>query len=197
MKKLIVITTSLLLAATVSAGGIVRCVNPDTGAVAYTDGVCSHGAGEKMNISSGNVLDSNQVHRDIQRLDNIEAEKEARRRENQRRMNSLQRRQAQQRSSEQQRKLCERIARPHKGSQNGQLTAAQMNSMLSCAGVSVPAPSTPASIPSAPRPSNITNCDPGGCWDNLGNRYNKGAGTTYFPPQGGACQLIGSQMQCP
>ncbi|HUW28190.1 MAG TPA: hypothetical protein VMV97_06245 [Sulfuriferula sp.] len=39
----------------------------------------------------------------------------------------------------------------------------------------------------AARPSVITNCDPGGCWDNLGNRYNKGAGNTYFSPSG-ACQ---------
>jgi hypothetical protein len=51
---------------------------------------------------------------------------------------------------------------------------------------------------SAARPSMITNCDAGGCWDNLGGRYNMGAGTTYIPSSGGAaCQLIGGQMQCP
>jgi hypothetical protein len=147
-----------------------------------------------MNISSGNVLDSSQVHRDIQRLDNIEAEKEARRRENQRRMNSLQRRQAQKQASEQERKLCERIARPHKGAQNGQLTAAQLSALRSCAGGSTSAPSKP--MPAPPRPSSITSCDPGGCWDNLGNRYNKGAGTTYFNQHGGVCQSVGGQMHC-
>jgi hypothetical protein len=47
-------------------------------------------------------------------------------------------------------------------------------------------------------PSIITNCDAGGCWDNLGGRYNKGAGNTYFPASGGpACQMIGGQMRCP
>jgi len=193
MKKLIVITTSLLLTATVSAGGVVRCVNPDTGAVAYTDGVCSHGAGEKMNISSGNVLDSSQVHRDIQRLKAKKAEKEARRRENMRWVDSLQRKQAQRQASERERKLCERI-RPHKGSQNGQLTAAQLSALRSCAGGSTSAPSKP--MPAPPRPSSITSCDPGGCWDNLGNRYNKGAGTTYFNQHGGVCQSVGGQMHC-
>jgi hypothetical protein len=49
-----------------------------------------------------------------------------------------------------------------------------------------------------PQPSVITNCDSGGCWDNVGNRYNRGAGNTYFPGGGGgACQMIGSQMHCP
>ncbi len=47
-----------------------------------------------------------------------------------------------------------------------------------------------------PRPSVITSCDPGGCWDNLGNRYNTGDGITYFGPKG-ACQLIAGMMHCP
>jgi hypothetical protein len=50
---------------------------------------------------------------------------------------------------------------------------------------------------SAPVPSIITNCDPGGCWDNLGGRYNHGAGPTYFGPSGRACNLDGGQMACP
>lgn len=48
----------------------------------------------------------------------------------------------------------------------------------------------------APQPSVITSCDNGGCWDNLGNRYNRGAGNTFFGPSG-ACQKVGSTMQCP
>lgn len=195
MKKLAVIITSLFLTAAVNAGGIVRCENPDTGAVEYTDGGCRHGAGKSMNIPTGNTLDSGQVHRDMRRLKAKQAEKEARRRENMRRMNSLQRKQAQRQASEQERKLCERIARPHKGAQNGQLTAAQRNALRSCAGGRTSAPPMPP-VQAAPRPSNITNCDPGGCWDNLGNRYNKGAGTTYFNQHGGVCQSIGGQMHC-
>jgi Domain of unknown function (DUF4124) len=48
----------------------------------------------------------------------------------------------------------------------------------------------------APQPSVITNCDSGGCWDDVGGRYDKGAGNTYFGPTG-ACQAIGGMMQCP
>lgn len=50
--------------------------------------------------------------------------------------------------------------------------------------------------PSAP-PRTITNCDAAGCWDTQGGRYNHGAGNTYFSTNGGACQMIGGQMQCP
>ncbi|MDO9597010.1 MAG: DUF4124 domain-containing protein [Azoarcus sp.] len=49
-----------------------------------------------------------------------------------------------------------------------------------------------------PRATTITNCDSGGCWDNAGGRYNRGAGNTYFPAAGGgACQMINGRMQCP
>lgn len=58
----------------------------------------------------------------------------------------------------------------------------------------------PSSFYSAPMPPspppNITSCDGAGCWDNRGTRYNKGAGSTYFPSSGGSCQNIGGQMQC-
>lgn len=58
---------------------------------------------------------------------------------------------------------------------------------------SIPAP---LSIP-APQPSVITNCDSGGCWDDLGNRYNgDSTGITFFGPSG-TCEKIGDMMQCP
>ncbi len=61
-----------------------------------------------------------------------------------------------------------------------------------------PAGSSPSSMPAPPsQPSMITSCDAGGCWDNLGNRYNRGAGGTHFPATGGSCQLIGGMMRCP
>ena len=46
----------------------------------------------------------------------------------------------------------------------------------------------------------ITQCDPGGCIDNMGNRYNKSGGSTYVPAFGNGhpCQLMpGGQMHCP
>ena len=52
--------------------------------------------------------------------------------------------------------------------------------------------------PPTSAPSVITNCDASGCWDNMGGRYNRGAGQTYFPAQGGAaCQMVGGAMRCP
>jgi hypothetical protein len=57
------------------------------------------------------------------------------------------------------------------------------------------APST--AVPMAvPPPPVITNCDSSGCWDTVGNRYNKAAGETYFRSDGKACQGIGGNMQC-
>jgi hypothetical protein len=48
-----------------------------------------------------------------------------------------------------------------------------------------------------PQPSVITSCDSGGCWDDLGNRYNgDSTGITFFGPSG-ACEKIGDIMQCP
>lgn len=45
-------------------------------------------------------------------------------------------------------------------------------------------------------PTTLTSCDNGGCWGSNGDRYNKGAGNTYFRSGGGTCQVIGTQMQC-
>lgn len=58
-------------------------------------------------------------------------------------------------------------------------------------------PQPPISAPTRPQPNIITNCDSGGCWDDVGNRYNRGGGNTHFPATGGSCQLIGGMMRCP
>ncbi len=41
----------------------------------------------------------------------------------------------------------------------------------------------------------ITSCDPGGCWDSLGNRYNR-SGPTFFSTTGRACRRVGNMLQC-
>ena len=70
-------------------------------------------------------------------------------------------------------------------------------SYLEAMGSSTQANETPsAPNNSLPSPSVITNCDQSGCNDNMGNRYNRGGGNTFFGPNG-ACQKIGNQMQCP
>lgn len=74
---------------------------------------------------------------------------------------------------------------------------------LRCQGMSFPEDrSTPSSagtshtnpIPQAPRI--LTNCDPGGCWDTQGRRYNGGSGGVYTPTSGGACIKVGDHLEC-
>lgn len=45
-------------------------------------------------------------------------------------------------------------------------------------------------------PQTITSCDASGCWDNNGGRYTRGAGNTYFGPNG-TCIKTGATLQCP
>lgn len=94
-------------------------------------------------------------------------------------------------------KIIKEASTPYKGSKG--LTANQLNTLAAMSGVEVPAnnSSSSYSVPATPKtPSTITNCDSSGCWGNDGTRYNKGAGSTYFPSTGGSCQNIGGQMQC-
>lgn len=106
-------------------------------------------------------------------------------------------------AARQRQKLCREASTPHKGAHG--LTAAQRaHAAELCAGISLPVPPphvtaapTSPSAPPAP-PAVLTSCDPGGCWDSNGLRYNQGAGTTYIPANGGhACQRINGNMMCP
>ncbi|MGP3616803.1 DUF4124 domain-containing protein [Pseudomonas aeruginosa] len=103
-------------------------------------------------------------------------------------------------------RLCKEASTPYPGSRGG-LTSAQLAAAAQlCAGVSVPMPTTPAPAggsarraPTAPgAPGVLTSCDDSGCWDSNGARYNRGAGNTHFPANGGpACELVGGNMVCP
>lgn len=64
--------------------------------------------------------------------------------------------------------------------------------MAICHGGDVPPEPQP---PPKPRPTTIMSCDSGGCWDDVGNRYNKGAGG-MFRGDGKFCQKIGNMLQC-
>lgn len=99
-------------------------------------------------------------------------------------------------------KLCKQASTPYPNSRG--LTANQLAAAAQlCTGVSVAPPaegqSTSLAAPPSPvSPTVITNCDPAGCWDSNGVRYNKGAGETYFPANGGsACQRINGIFSCP
>lgn len=49
--------------------------------------------------------------------------------------------------------------------------------------------------PTATHPSPVTACDPGGCWDTSGARYN-GTGPAMIRGDGKVCQQIGNMMHC-
>ncbi|TCS37519.1 hypothetical protein EDC30_104323 [Paucimonas lemoignei] len=57
-------------------------------------------------------------------------------------------------------------------------------------------PSRPAPSMQPDRPATVTGCDPVGCWDGSGNRYNSGGGTTYLNKAGKLCTRNGAWMQC-
>lgn len=105
-----------------------------------------------------------------------------------------------------QRELCRAATTPHKGAQNGQLTAAQRAAAASaCSGrnstYNYDAGATESYGSAAPSytpppPTHITDCDQTGCWDNQGGRYNKGAGPTHIRNDGRVCQSVGGQMIC-
>lgn len=60
---------------------------------------------------------------------------------------------------------------------------------------SVPPAQPPLPAPPIERPSVITACDAGGCWDSEGRRLNR-AGPVLLGP-GGACVTTGLQVRCP
>ena len=68
---------------------------------------------------------------------------------------------------------------------------------LAACGVHVPERERPPPPPAPAAPGMMTNCDPAGCWDTSGNRYNKAGGSGNFHRQDGRfCQQIGNQLQC-
>lgn len=107
--------------------------------------------------------------------------------------------------------LCREANTPYKGAHNRQLTARQRAMSSACgSGASAgeigrisfehkkaAAASRPPTPSGSPAPAHITNCDGAGCWDNQGNRYNRGAGPTHFRQDGRVCHDTGGgQMLC-
>ncbi|TFZ08117.1 hypothetical protein [Ramlibacter humi] len=56
------------------------------------------------------------------------------------------------------------------------------------------APPPPATV-TIERPTVLTHCDPGGCWDSDGRRLNR-AGAVLMGPRG-ACATAGATVHCP
>jgi hypothetical protein len=57
-----------------------------------------------------------------------------------------------------------------------------------------PAVAVQPTKPLAPTP--VTGCDPGGCRDTGGNRYNGATGNTYLDQNGKPCNRTGTWVQC-
>lgn len=47
-----------------------------------------------------------------------------------------------------------------------------------------------------PPPATIVNCDPAGCWDTSGNRYNNAAGGNFWRTDGKFCTNTGGSVIC-
>lgn len=177
---------------------VFKCVDPATGKTTFSDRGCGAGDdGAALNIRPANGIDGSQYRQQA-----IEPEQYR---------NAVDPVQSgvrvtvvgEENDAERERKkLCKQASTPSSGSHG--LTASQLAAAAQlCAGVSValPVESQGASLsaPSASaNPPMITNCDPAGCWGSNGVRYNKGAGDTYFPSNGGpACQRINGSFSCP
>lgn len=177
---------------------VFKCVDPITGKTTFSDRGCDAGDdGAVLNVRPANSIDGSQYRQQA-----IEPE------QYRNAVDSVQSRARVMVVGEgsdaelERKKLCKQVSASYSGSHG--LTASQLAAAAQlCAGVSValPVESQGASV-SAPlvqaSPSVMTNCDPAGCWDSNGVRYNKGAGDTYFPTNGGpACQRINGKFSCP
>lgn len=182
-----------LLSPTIHAQ-VLKCTDPKTGNVTYSDGGCaaSHKVAairiQPSSKQNSNSFSDSRVSQQAQQ-DYYGQSFSTSADSNQRRANSNP-------MAEQARKDAYREAStPIKGARG--LTANQLRTLAALGGVDVPAPEREhpqSSVPNQPRM--VTSCDEGGCWDTQGGRYNRGAGNTYIPTTGGSCQGVGNQMQC-
>lgn len=189
----------LMLSSVASAQGVYKCRN-SSGELTFSDVPCGKGASaEYVDVRPANILDSGGLREWGQRTgESRQVPLDARTRSESSSLpviDSL---------------ACENAKRDYNFT-NGSKSAAPGEKMekrrayFRACGLGSPADvgssaavvgDRSAAAPTSPRPSSLTSCDQTGCFDNLGNRYSKGAGGTYFGPTG-ACQLVGGNLQCP
>ncbi|MBD9672989.1 DUF4124 domain-containing protein [Pseudomonas sp. PDM21] len=177
---------------------VFKCVDPATGKTTFSDRGCSAGDdGAAVNIRPANSIDGSQYRQ--QAIEPKQYRTAVGFVQGEPRVTVV----GEGNDAERERtKRCKQASTLHSGSRG--LTASQLSATAQlCAGASVAFPaegqSTSLSVPHPPAsPLVITNCDPAGCWDSNGVRYNKGAGDTYFRSSGGpACQRMGGNLSCP
>ena len=195
----------IILISNISIAGVYKCTDPKTGNIIFSDSVCATSSNsQKVYIpptnttpsykpKESNQLGSNRVMSNSKVMPNLNTQTQ-----NKTGMSDYE--------DEIYRKNEARTLRSHIG--NRKPTVAEQK-LLYFYDTGKPFPggydneresSSSSRTSNLPMPSQapsvITNCDNTGCWDNLGTRYNKGAGNTYFRSTGGVCQGIGGQMQC-
>ena len=203
MNKNLVLPALCLLALWTApmAHALQKCIRPD-GRVEYTDGVCQMGAAATRPNLVDNSADSSADRAEIMRhrLEEEQRQTAAAARgyganDHSDRSNSYECRIAIKNYETSQSSITRRTPRDAGPSAS---VAAACGSAFVQAHTTRPARSRPTSIPTPPpEPSVITSCDPTGCWDDLGGRYNKGAGPTFIGPNGTACTGVGGMMHCP
>lgn len=67
---------------------------------------------------------------------------------------------------------------------------------FSAAAQSAPTPAAPASSPTVGPTMLIVGCDPGGCWDEFGLRYDRAGGGVFIRPDGHECTQVRGRMAC-
>lgn len=191
---------SVLLAALtwplMSLAQVQKCVDPTTGKITFSDRGCNTGEeSTAVRVSPANSIDGSQYRQQASAPANPYAD-QANQADPERRGPRVAGVGTNNVADRQQQKLCKEASTPHKGAHG--LTAAQrVAAAQECAGINLPSPASNAASTSAPA-APIVNCDSSGCWDASGARYNRGAGDTHFPANGGpACQLIHGNMICP
>lgn len=177
----------ILLSTAPAFGQVYKCV--DKGKVTYSDTPCNGNVQSSRPQLVDNTFDSVSIRREMarqqaeearqQRLDAADKVDDAR---------------SSARDDKTDSQYCKDLER---ASRRGKLTAAGAASYQeACLGVSSSYErKRPMPIPSN-SPKTITNCDSAGCWDNMGNRYNAGAGGTMFRQDGKVCQQAGNMLQC-
>lgn len=192
MRKLAVIPLTLFALAGAAHAQVYKCKEDGTGKITFSDVPC-HGknAGHAVDVRPTNQFDGSGLRQEAER----ERWQEQARRYSSSGSGSIGDGDARRRSSNSSRdSTCEQMLREPANSR------AKRAALAAACGSSAPEiRDEPTSMPAPlPAPTTITNCDSAGCWDNMGGRYNKGGGTTYFPASGGgACQMIGGVMRCP
>lgn len=198
-KSILAVVLSLCLISGASYAQLYKCVESD-GSITFTKHGCSTSSeAEAVRLGSVNTQDNSGV-----RSKSAEREFERSLQPAQTRVTVVADPRIEERKNKERKEFCREATTPYKGMRNGQLTIRQGAVAEQCAsGASLSEIKETserykraARAARASAPSHITTCDSGGCWDNLGNRYNGSAGSTHFRQDGRVCQDVGGQMIC-